>query len=235
MRPDPSIAKRPVTIYALVDPLDLREFYVGKTEQRLSKRLRSHISDARRGNGSNCESIRRILARKRRPEIRMLQTVAVGEDWIEAERSWISRFEGMGLNNRTSGGEGVAGSDRRPPVEQSEASKERRRAAMLAWREEFSRQQRARWQDPDYRKRMTAAQAGKRLTTEHRANVGRASRRSWQDPEVRRRRVDGLHKVKDKPEFREKLSTAVRLCWADPEKRARIVAGHKKRGGNDEV
>lgn len=109
-------------IYTLHDPCgELR--YVGKTIHTVEKRLRLHLSNARRFDPKQSyvgNWLRSLMARGFVPEARLLQTVS-GDSWAEAEKYWIFHFrtEGCRLVNLAEGGQGTPGC--RHSVEQSKA------------------------------------------------------------------------------------------------------------------
>jgi hypothetical protein len=104
---------RATIIYGLIDPRTHELRYVGKTSQALTTRYHSHIGVARRGTRPLPINywIGVLLGFGLKPELLELQTVAAGDDWIEAEQFWIEYCRAIGcrLLNLTHGGEGVVG------------------------------------------------------------------------------------------------------------------------------
>lgn len=101
------------SIYALCDPRTGEVRYVGKTMLATERRLRIHVTAAKRSGGRGprrCTWIRSLAPE--RPVIRTLLLVphAFG---AEMERKAIAHFRAKGyrLTNLTDGGEGAAGRD----------------------------------------------------------------------------------------------------------------------------
>ncbi|RVD44213.1 hypothetical protein EN742_03000 [Mesorhizobium sp. M4A.F.Ca.ET.020.02.1.1] len=116
---------KPVSIYALVDPRDLKAFYVGATTKLLCNRLSSHTNDARQQMpGTRCDRIRSILEDGLRAHISVLEVVEAAE-WQEAEQFWIAYLRAIGasLANKAIGGAGATG------TKQTAQTRARRRAA----------------------------------------------------------------------------------------------------------
>ncbi len=97
-----------VYIYALVDPETGARRYVGKSI-RPAERLNNHMNER-----SNCHRSHWLQSLKRRglrPRLELLEAVAEGASWQDAERRWIAhgRASGWPLTNNTDGGDGVPG------------------------------------------------------------------------------------------------------------------------------
>lgn len=101
------------SIYGLIDPRTHTLRYVGKTVFAPRRRLAAHMWGARKERRK-----RHLFAwlvglqeRSIAPEIIILEEIAPGGDWEEAEKFWIAyfRFLGADLCNITIGGEGTAG------------------------------------------------------------------------------------------------------------------------------
>jgi len=99
---------RRVAIYGLYDPADWRRRirYVGKTTSP-SRRLAQHIDRAFDEDSDKALWIRRLLARRRRPCMRILAWTTE-RSWRRVERAWIARGRRRGwpLLNETDGGDG---------------------------------------------------------------------------------------------------------------------------------
>jgi hypothetical protein len=98
-------------IYSLEDPRGGGVRYVGITHQEPQKRLRGHLSKARRGARSHLFNwIRKLQADGVEPILRVLESGS-GEGWGAAETQWIAwhRTLGCDLTNATDGGEGCPG------------------------------------------------------------------------------------------------------------------------------
>lgn len=108
---------KPAVIYLLIDPRDDSVRYVGVTTKNLKQRYNEHASAARRGERSYAYAwFRQVLADGLRPEIKPIEDIAPGGDWISAERRWIKFYRDAGarLANLTDGGDGVWGYRRSP-------------------------------------------------------------------------------------------------------------------------
>ena len=111
-----------ILIYGLVDPRkpeDIR--YVGKTRQRISRRLYGHITQAKNGNRTHKSAwIRRLIADNVLPVVVILEETTT-ENWAMAEKAWIKTLKDNGhdLTNATDGGEGGATSIGRSPSEET--------------------------------------------------------------------------------------------------------------------
>jgi hypothetical protein len=94
-------------IYGLIDPQDYKVRYVGRTTQRMDKRLAHHVGQARRGNPSPVYAWIRSLACS--PWLVCLETCegivkkASGVGWRDVaeptEVKWIKRFRRDCLND----------------------------------------------------------------------------------------------------------------------------------------
>lgn len=99
-----------VTIYALVDPRDQRCRYVGKTKHAVVKRLRGHLSDARRRGGRirRFRWINDLVALGMQPTAIVLEQVHAN-DWQAGEQMWVAEMRARfpDLLNATAGGDGI--------------------------------------------------------------------------------------------------------------------------------
>jgi group I intron endonuclease len=91
-----------------LSPSDVR--YVGKTTQRLKRRLNMHISDSARHKHYCANWIKSLTNQGLHPEIHMVTIVPECGSGIN-EKYWISYYRGCGSNltNLTEGGEGIPG------------------------------------------------------------------------------------------------------------------------------
>lgn len=115
-------------IYALVDPREPEVIrYIGKTYQRPSARLSTHVREAKRRSRRN-HRLNWILGLLRLGVTPQLNVLFSGRnsDWVRAERAWIAvcRAAGLPLVNGTDGGDGFAG-------QHSPQTKERIRRSVL--------------------------------------------------------------------------------------------------------
>lgn len=103
-----------IYIYALLDPRENVVKYVGKTTN-LAKRLYMHIFRSTtkmvrwREETHKARWIRKLMSLGISPEIKILEYVALGGNWQERERYWISYYREtiFGLTNASDGGDGV--------------------------------------------------------------------------------------------------------------------------------
>lgn len=95
-------------IYVLIDPRSDEIRYVGWTYD-VEKRVRDHISKARKQHNYKANWLVQLENEGLRPLYRVLES-GTG-DWAAAEQRWIAyyRAEGARLTNLTNGGEGIVG------------------------------------------------------------------------------------------------------------------------------
>lgn len=100
-------SSRPTTIYALIDPMDSRVRYVGKTCMDMDVRLRNHISDGKRMITWCNRWVNSLTVRGLTPKVSVLMTVD-GDSWPAWERMFIKWFRDIcpKLTNISDGGEG---------------------------------------------------------------------------------------------------------------------------------
>lgn len=100
---------RPTLIYVLKDPRTDEVRYVGKTSQKLDRRLGQHLRDKK--NNHRCHWIQYLVRDGLKPILDVIETVPAGEDWVEREMYWIAHYKEIGarLVNQTKGGEGATG------------------------------------------------------------------------------------------------------------------------------
>jgi len=88
-------------IYVLKHPDTKEVRYVGKTIQKLKKRLSGHITKAKYSKTTHVSCwIHSLLEQNKKPLIELLEEV---ENWIEREQYWITKFNN--LCNHSIGGE----------------------------------------------------------------------------------------------------------------------------------
>jgi hypothetical protein len=104
--------KTEISIYALIDPLTDEIRYVGRTVNKLSRRLGEHINTSLRGkikNTAKREWIEWLLSQGARPSIKLLE-VGNQRNFKELEKKWIAKLRPTGrLLNIKSGGDGGLG------------------------------------------------------------------------------------------------------------------------------
>jgi hypothetical protein len=105
----------------------------------------------------------------------------------------------------------------------------KQREAMGKHQAKQSSDQAARWRDPEYRARMLASMAGRKLTDTQKKRLAETTKRAWRDPQSREKRMASLLVASKNPEVRARNSAAVKAKWADPVWRARRKAAEAKR------
>lgn len=148
-----------ISIYALYDsrfPTDLR--YVGKTKQRLSRRLYGHRNPRDDTYVSRWE--RKVIADGGSIEMLLLGSVEVHE-WQSAERFAIAalRLLGYSLTNTADGGQGSSG------FKMSEDAKKR-----------ISSARKGKPKSPQHRAAISASQKGRKASDQARANQSAAQK-----------------------------------------------------------
>lgn len=181
-----------VTIYALLDPRDMRCRYVGKTKHDVQKRLRGHINDAKRRAGE-IPRFRWINALEKSgvlPLAVVLEKVSA-DDWQAAEQMWVCemRHRFPDLLNATDGGDGIHGHIH------SEQTKRRQSEAA-----------RARYQDPEESRRTAQAVRAAFDRPEVKAKLKENARIKFSDPEFLKGLRERNKKVASTPEARLRIS-----------------------------
>ena len=101
-----------VFIYTLENPITNEVRYVGKTVQKLDKRLNAHIYESRKKNNHKCNWINSLSKKGEFPTIKLIDIVPE-EEWEFWESYWIEQLKMWGFNlvNGTPGGEGYKHTD----------------------------------------------------------------------------------------------------------------------------
>ncbi len=101
-----------VFIYSLEDPKTKEIRYVGKTIQKLEKRLTAHIYESKHRRNYKCNWIKKLNKNGDIPVIKFIDIVS-DDDWEFWEMYWIEQFTAWGFNlvNETPGGEGYRHSE----------------------------------------------------------------------------------------------------------------------------
>lgn len=232
----------PNYIYALVCPIG-KIRYIGKTNDP-DKRLRRHISRAKyyetKSHAANW--IRSLLKRGEKPEIRVLEEVPDGGDWVSREIATISEYRALGfdLTNATEGGEGVCGLSKESlakrvaaaaitkskPENRERYSKRMKEVSntpeALAARSKLAK---SLWERPGYREKTSEAFIGSdrqramldAMTPEVRKRQGRTFSEKYKDPEFRARMVEVALEINSRPEVLEIKRKKSLAMWEDPE------------------
>jgi hypothetical protein len=122
------------------------------------------------------------------------------------------------LFNRTDGGEGAAGAIR------TEEEREANRIDSLD-----------KWQRPEYRAKVVAAQQAAQGTPEARALKSLNSKETWQDEDVRQKRAVGIKAGRSTGKSKAKTSAQAKAQWANPEYAAKQTANNKEIANREEV
>jgi hypothetical protein len=167
-------------IYSLIDPLNHRVRYVGKTDD-VRRRLRKHITLALHSQRRNhrLDWIRSLVDAGQLPTLAIIES---GEgDWKAAEKHWIAfyRMAGAELVNATDGGEGM----NNPSAETRAKISAKTKAAMAS--PEVRAKLLAARASPEYRTRSSVAAKARLASPEARAKYSAAVKRQWQKPEYR--------------------------------------------------
>jgi hypothetical protein len=122
------------------------------------------------------------------------------------------------LFNLTDGGEGASGSVR------SKAEKQHLREESLD-----------KWQRPEYRAKVVAAQKAAQGTPEARALKAENSAVTWTDPTTRSKREEGIKRGRNTKASKAKTSAQAKAQWADPEYAAKQTANNQEIANRAEV
>ncbi len=174
---NPTPLSRQVHIYALHD-LDGRLRYVGKTVFKLTKRLREHVCEAKRGR--RCRRsfwIRQQMRLGHAIGIELLETIAPDADWQSREQHWIKtlRAQGYDLTNLTDGGEGLHGHRFSAEHRAKIGAKSSGRKKLPEELKKLSLANRGRKVSPEARAKISAAHKGRKLSHEHKAKIAAKS------------------------------------------------------------
>lgn len=122
------------------------------------------------------------------------------------------------LFNRTDGGEGASGAIR------TNEEKEFLRVDSLD-----------KWQRPEYRAKVVAAQQAAQSTPEARVLKAANSTQTWTDPTVRAKRQSGIKAGRSTDASKAKTSSQAKAQWADPEYAAKQTANNKEIANREDV
>jgi hypothetical protein len=122
------------------------------------------------------------------------------------------------LFNLTDGGEGVSGMIK---TEEQKAVDGR-----------FSKEH---WQNPEYRKKVVAAQKVAQGTPETRAMKSENSTEAWANPEVRNKRQTGIKRARSSEASKAKTSAQAKAQWGDPEYATKQTANNQEIANRAEV
>lgn len=91
------------------------------------------------------------------------------------------------------------------------------------------------WQRPEYRAKVVAAQAQAQSTPEARALKSENSAETWADPEVRTKRSEGIKRSRSTTESKAKTSAQAVAQWANPEYAAKQTLNNQEIANRAEV
>ena len=103
-----NLKDKKVTVYGLITDLDENIRYVGQTTKGVVKRLRVHLSTAKRSNNKKANWLKKRIKQGVDIKIVLLDEDAV---WDTTETYWIKKLKdgGCNLTNATEGGDGTPG------------------------------------------------------------------------------------------------------------------------------
>ena len=181
-----------VYIYGLRCPLVGVIRYIGKSVNPERRMSNGHLKDARLGNTDHHTArwLKKLLRLELLPELVIIEEVAEGERWQDAERRWIAhgREQGWPLTNTTAGGQGLDFIDP---------------AADAAYRKNLSRAMKELWNRPERIEEAT-----------------QRSLKAWADPEIRARHLASCIAAQNHPDIKAKLAIAKAEVQARPEVKA---------------
>jgi hypothetical protein len=186
-----------VRIYILRDPRDGEVRYVGKTVHKLSDRLRGHVCDAKRQKSRVSNWIKVLSRVGLRPIVEQIEEAA--GDWAVRESYWIAFYRklvGDKLTNLTDGGDGAHG--RRP------------NAATL---EKMSATHKARYTDPEERRRTGESVRSALSNPEWSAEQSARLRRRWAMPGAKEAQSEKLRAASSSETAKAKRSESGRKAW----------------------
>jgi hypothetical protein len=122
------------------------------------------------------------------------------------------------LFNLTDGGEGASGAIR------TDAEKEFLRVDSLD-----------KWQRPEYRTKVVAAQQAAQSTPEARANKSVTSAEAWARPETRQKRQEGIKQARSTEASKAKTRAQAKAQWSDPAYAAKQTANNQEIANRAEV
>lgn len=230
-------------IYALLCPESRAVRYIGKTKN-VKTRLYFHIWKAKTSHLHNhCSNwIRSLLSRGLEPEMIVVSTVPVDEDWQSAEQAAIIEYRARGcdLTNGTAGGDGFH--DMRPDVLAKRTASWRRALQDPIKRADFVRRTDACRYSPESRAKKSKSLRAAWGDAERKQNflVGmrapdavarrsEATRRRMTDPLGAAEHQSRMKKLFEAPERREQIRQASAKRWSDPVATAAFAAKMKAR------
>lgn len=170
-----------ILLYILIDPRDNEIRYVGKTVQKLHRRLSGHLLDARTAQNKRARWIAKLLRLGYLPRIELVQTVPES-DWQSAEQYWIGYYRSLGcdLVNGTEGGDG---GNRQTPEVRAKMSAIKK-GITPQWRvgtthseatkQKIGQSNSGKSPSAETRSKMSVSHTGQKRTDEQRSHMGQA-------------------------------------------------------------
>jgi hypothetical protein len=206
-----------IKIYGLVDPIDNKIRYVGKTRNTLSYRLEQHYRGSQENKTPKMKWINNLKEENLKPLIIELEKCDEN-NWIERERYWINKLND--LTNSTAGGGADVFFNNDVLLKLSEASKKKWKE--LEYREKVSDALKKKWKDPEYIKLISNIRteywsnpenrknhSDKMNSPENIKNMSEMLKKKWNDAEFRKKQIE-YRKLWNNPEYREKQSLVLR-------------------------
>lgn len=211
-------------IYGLFCPIVGAVRYIGKSCQP-QKRMYAHIYAASPTGTWKDRWIAKLLSDGLKPSMVILEELADGVRWQDAESRWIAiaLAKGWPITNTAAGGNGSS------PLNEAARALKFARMADPETRRKMSESAKARWQDKEKRGRAIAGlqnrdgvseKAKTRATPEYRAMMSARSKAAWASPERRARIISGITE-----ETKAAVAESAKRMWAtaNAEKKARML------------
>lgn len=212
-------------IYGLYCPVAKCIRYIGKAKNP-GKRFLQHLMNAKTRPFHHHLSnwIRKIKTQGFDPELRVLLVVPDGEDWENAEQTYIKQYREAGhlLTNMTSGGDG--NHDMHPEVLVRMSQIAKQNALNPTRKQQLQNSAKEGW---------AILRENHDLLTKRNQSISETMLDLWSDPEAKAKRLATLHteevKAKrygnrDTPEKTAIRVAKLKAAWADPEARAKRLA-----------
>lgn len=193
-----------VFIYGLVDPNTNQIRYVGKTVQKLNRRLSQHMSDNGKHNPHKFNWIAKLKKDGIKPKIVLLEE-CTKDNWVGKEKEWIQKLDN--LTNLTQGGEDGLFFTEEILKKISDGVKKAN-------------------QNPEYKKRQSET------STEYWSNLENRKRQSdimkAKNMKVPQKHKDKLSKIKkelwEDTDYRNKMSEQSRNLWEDIDYKTKVLS-----------
>lgn len=199
---------RQTTIYWLIDTRTSAPFYCGKTVTSTKRRLTSHLSEAKRYPQRKLHA--RLHDCGENIEIKTIEVIPPGGDWIEREQHWIRvlRSQVSDACNIADGGQGCTGWT--PPPEWCAKISRLRKGATFsaATRAKLSAANKGRIPSAVTMLRAKEVNTGGQHSSAHREKISRAIKERWNSPGYKERLAKAQTGKRASEETRAKLKAA---------------------------